>query len=70
MYPDRTTKDKIIPKNITTEVKYLTVVIPAKAGIQKGTECRIKSGMTVFSYLVAGLITANKSTYSREKENI
>jgi hypothetical protein len=36
--------------------KFSTVVIPAKAGIQKDTGCRIKSGMTGFSYLVAGLI--------------
>ena len=31
---------------ITPAVKYPTVVIPAKAGIQKDTGCRIKSGMT------------------------
>jgi hypothetical protein len=42
--------------NITPAVKYPTVVIPAKAGIQKGTGCRIKSGMTEFGYLFAGLI--------------
>ena len=44
------------PYNITLAVKYPTSVIPAKAGIQKGTGCRIKSGMTGLSYLVAGLI--------------
>jgi hypothetical protein len=33
--------DVIIPAG-----KYSTVVIPAKAGIQKDTGCRIKSGMT------------------------
>jgi hypothetical protein len=31
---------------ITPAVKYLQVVIPAEAGIQKNTGCRIKSGMT------------------------
>jgi hypothetical protein len=33
----------------------LYVVIPAKAGIQSGSGCRIKSGMTVFAYFAAGL---------------
>jgi len=41
---------------ITPAVKYLKVVIPAEAGIQKNTGCRIKSGMTEFGYLLAGLI--------------
>ena len=41
---------------ITPAVKYPTVVIPAKAGIQKGAGCRIKSGMTGCGYLVAGLV--------------
>ncbi len=31
---------------ITPAVKYPTVVIPAEAGIQKDTGCRIQSGMT------------------------
>jgi len=31
---------------ITPAVKYPKVVIPAKAGIQEDTGCRIKSGMT------------------------
>jgi len=31
---------------ITPAIKYVTVVIPAKAGIQKDTGCRIMSGMT------------------------
>jgi hypothetical protein len=31
---------------ITPTTKYINVVIPAKAGIQAGTGCRIKSGMT------------------------
>jgi len=35
-----------IPNDITPVVKYPKVVIPAKAGIQKSTGCRIKSGMT------------------------
>jgi hypothetical protein len=33
-------------QTITPAVKYPTVVIPAEAGIQKDTGCRIKSGMT------------------------
>ena len=41
---------------ITPAVKYPKVVIPAKAGIQKNTGCRIKSGMTEFGYLDTGLI--------------
>jgi len=28
-------------KNITPTIKYLNIVIPAKAGIQVGTGCRI-----------------------------
>jgi len=46
-----------ISTDITLAVKYLKVVIPAEAGIQKNTGCRIKSGMTEFGYLLAGLIT-------------
>ena len=42
--------------NITPAIKYLNIVIPAKAGIQEGTGCRIKSGMTELYYLVARLI--------------
>ena len=42
---------------ITPAIKYVTVVIPAKAGIHKDTGCRIMSGMTGCGYLVAGLIT-------------
>jgi hypothetical protein len=37
------------PENIdfiTPAIKYIKVVIPAKAGIQTGTGCRINSGMT------------------------
>jgi len=30
---------------ITPATKYINVVIPAKAGIQAGTGCRIKPGM-------------------------
>jgi len=41
---------------ITPAIKYLDIVIPAKAGIQVGTGCRIKSGMTELDYLVARLI--------------
>jgi len=43
-------------RNITPAIKYLNIVIPAKAGIQEGTGCRIKSGMTELDYLVARLI--------------
>ena len=39
---------------INPATKYVTDVIPAKAGIQKGTGCRIMSGMTGLGYLVAG----------------
>ena len=42
---------------IAPATKYLNVVIPAKAGIQAGTGCRIKSGMTELACLIAGLIT-------------
>ena len=42
--------------NITPAIKYLNTVIPAYAGIQVGTGCRIKSGMTGLVYLVARLI--------------
>jgi len=50
--------DLNIVYNITPAIKYLNIVIPAKAGIQEGTGCRIKSGMTELDYLVARLITA------------
>ena len=46
-----------ISTDITLAVKYLKVVIPAEAGIQKNTGYRIKSGMTEYGYLLAGLIT-------------
>ena len=42
--------------NITPAIKYLNIVIPAKAGIQVGTGCRIKSGMTELDYLIVRLI--------------
>ena len=42
--------------DITPAIKYLNIVIPAKAGIQMGTGCRIKSGMTELAYLIARLI--------------
>jgi hypothetical protein len=35
-------------------------VIPAEAGIQAGTGCRITSGMTALAYLDAGLIIVSK----------
>jgi len=50
-----------ICSNITPAIKYVNIVIPAKAGIQVGTGCRIKSGMTQLPYLVAGLITHDSS---------
>ena len=34
---------------INPAIKYLAIVIPAKAGIQEYTGCRIKSGMTEVS---------------------
>jgi len=42
--------------NITPAIKYLNIVIPAKAGIQEGTGFRIKSGMTELYYLIARFI--------------
>jgi len=42
--------------NIAPAIKQLKVVILAKAGIQKNTGCRIKSGMTALDYSVAMLI--------------
>jgi len=39
-------KQSSLSRNINPAGKYPTVVIPAKAGIQKDTGCRIKSGMT------------------------
>jgi len=38
--------DEVAFANITPAIKYLKAVIPAQAGIQEGTGCRIKSGMT------------------------
>ena len=49
-------KTKEITGIITPAIKYLNIVIPAKAGIQVGTGCRIKSGMTELDYLIARLI--------------
>jgi len=49
-----------IPIGITPAIKYLNIVIPAKAGIQEGTGCRIKSGMTELDYLIARLITTKE----------
>jgi hypothetical protein len=45
---------------IIPAVKYLKVVIPTEEVIQKNTGCRIKSGMTEFGYLDAGLIIQSK----------
>ena len=45
---------------ITPAIKYLNIVIPAKAGIQEGTGCQIKSGMTELDYLVARLISLDQ----------
>jgi len=51
--------------NITPAIKYLNIVIPAKAGIQVGTGCRIKSGMTELDYLVARLISTQTLTSNK-----
>jgi hypothetical protein len=40
--------------DITPAIKYATDVIPARAGIQKDTGCRIMSDMVRGGYLVAG----------------
>jgi len=48
--------------NITPAIKHLNIVIPAKAGIQESTGCRIKSGMTELDYLVARLINSNNGS--------
>jgi len=53
---------KVIMNYFTPAIKYLNIVIPAKAGIQEGTGCRIKSGMTELDYLVARLISKKKRT--------
>jgi hypothetical protein len=55
---------------ITPATKYIEVVIPAKAGIQKGTGCLskipslagIKSGMTELTCLIAVLINRPKQS--------
>jgi len=47
---------EITSADITPAIKSLNIVIPAKAGIQEGTGCRIKSGMTELDYLIARLI--------------
>ena len=49
--------------SITPAIKYLNIVIPAKAGIQVGTGCRIKSGMTELDYLIARLIMQARTLY-------
>jgi len=49
---------------ITPAIKYLNIVIPAKAGIQVGTGCRIKSGMTELDYLIARLIYGKTFRFS------
>ena len=47
----------VFPDVIAPADKYPRFVIPAQAGIQQSTGCRIKSGMTGGGYLVAGLIS-------------
>jgi hypothetical protein len=44
--PDATSLNTIL---ITSAANYSTFVIPAKAGIQEETGCRIKSGMTALA---------------------
>ena len=53
---DKTHETIDAPALITPAIKYLNIVISAYAGIQVGTGCRIKSGMTGLVYLVARLI--------------
>ena len=62
---------------ITPAVEYSTVVILAclplrrkGAGIQKGTGCRIKSGMMGFDYSVTELIKKRMSNVEQEILNI
>ena len=57
----------VLGDHITLAFKYPNVVIPAEAGIQKNTGCRIRSGMTEFGYLVAGLITMIPVRVDEEK---
>jgi hypothetical protein len=52
----QSTSPKVLIKDIAPADKYPRFVIPAQAGIQQSTGCRIKSGMTGGGYLVAGLI--------------
>jgi len=52
---------------ITPAIKYLNIVIPAKAGIQVGTGCRIKSGMTELEYLIARLICVLSQASEKER---
>ena len=48
---------EILTELITPATKYLKVVIPRlDRGIQAGTGCRIKSGMTELACLTTGLI--------------
>jgi hypothetical protein len=51
----------IVQVHITPATRYPKAVIPAKAGIQEDTGCRIKSGMTKLGYLFAGLIIFSRS---------
>jgi hypothetical protein len=46
--------------DIVPVTKYPKAAIPAKAGIQEDTGCRIKSGMTKLVYSTAGLIPNHK----------
>jgi hypothetical protein len=54
--------------NIKQAVKYLTVVIPAKAGMQVVSGCRIKSsGMTEFS-LYCHRVNNNDPIWKRKEK--
>ena len=53
MYNNYNTSNKKIHRVrylLLRQLNILNIVIPAKAGIQEGTGCRIKSGMTELDY--------------------
>jgi len=52
---------------LTRQLNTLMGVIPAKAGIQKGPGCRIKSGMTDVAYLIAGAIKGFEYSISKNE---
>jgi len=52
---------------INPAIKYLPIVITAKAGIQEYTGCRIKSGMMEAVCLIAGLIQSHQNSLKKKK---